>query len=304
MCQQLNNVRFVVTGDEINTDSAVIISNHKSLADFIAMAYLARFSNNVKPSGKETLQTFKHLTLPRINFFSWFRLWRVPSLRVLINLAKCDENWELEQSLNKVVFGSVMKTKVPEWIVLFPEVNIWTEEDSCLQKVQSEKFFLPKLQKVLYPRFSAFYNVISTLNKKKHSKFNKLYDVSILYDFGFENNQCLPSTISGPANTEAFVQSGIPFDISPNLIEIFSSATPITIYINVKSKTLQRIPTKRNKMEKWLEHTWVEKDKFLEQWESNLSKPSSKAADLICNTSKSNTQTHSPIKIGLSKIKL
>lgn len=291
-----------MSGDDVNTDSAIIISNHKSLADFIAMAYLARYTNDMLNS-KEKEKSFKNLTLPRINFFTWFKLWRIPSIRVLINLAKCDENWELENSLSKIVFGKILKSKVPEWIVLFPEVNIWTEEDSSLQKAQSEKFYLPTLQNILYPRFSAFYNVISTLNSKGHSKFNQLYDVSILY----ESQNRESTTPANRPHTDEFNAVGSSESpqgnavslITPNLLEIFSSDNPMTIHIHVKSKRLLRVPTKRSKIEKWLENTWVEKDKFLDQWKTDLSKEST----FSVNNGKIIPQNSSPpIKTGLFRL--
>lgn len=297
----MNGVNFVVSGDDINTESAIIISNHKSLVDFIAMAYLAKYTNDML-NKREKEKSFKNLTLPRINFFTWFKLWRIPSIRVLINLAKCDENWELENSLSKIVFGKILKSKVPEWIVLFPEVNIWTEEDSSLQKAQGEKFYLPALQNILYPRFSAFYNVISSLNSKEHSKFNQLYDISILYEWGSIESKTLTNK---PPTDElnSVYSSGIPKGhdmnlISPSLLEIFSSDNPITIYIHVKSKRLLRVPTKRSKIEKWLENTWVEKDKFLEQWKADLLKATTFSVD----NSKPPQINPSPIKTGLFRL--
>jgi 1-acyl-sn-glycerol-3-phosphate acyltransferase len=297
----MNGVNFVVTGDDINTDSAIIISNHKSLVDFIAMAYLARYTNDML-NNEENEKSFKNLTLPRINFFTWFKLWRIPSIRVLINLAKCDENWELESSLSKIVFGKILKSKVPEWIVLFPEVNIWTEEDSSLQKAQGEKFYLPTLQNILYPRFSAFYNVISTLNSKEHSKFNQLYDVSVLYESKSIESKT-PTNKASKDESNAVSSSETPQDkgvnlVSPNLLEIFSSDNPITIHIHVKSKRLLRVPTKRSKIEKWLENTWVEKDKFLDQWKTDLSKATT------FSVNKGRTPQNSPpqIKTGVFRL--
>lgn len=240
------------------------------------MAYLARHTNDMLKD-KENEKSFKNLTLPRINFFTWFKLWRIPSIRVLINLAKCDENWELENTLSKIVFGKILRSKVPEWIVMFPEVNIWTDEDSSLQKIQSEKFYLPTLQNILYPRFSAFYNVVSTLNTKEYSKFTQLYDVTVLYESKTTEVGKLANKPPTSANIEVSPsQKSVNRElnlVSPSLLEIFSSRTPITIHIHVKSKRLLRVPTKRSKLEKWLENTWVEKDKFLEQWKAEISKP-------------------------------
>ncbi|CUM47930.1 uncharacterized protein AC631_05126 [Debaryomyces fabryi] len=263
------------------------------------MAYLARYTNDMLKD-KENEKSFKNLTLPRINFFTWFKLWRIPSIRVLINLAKCDENWELENTLSKIVFGKILKSKVPEWIVLFPEVNIWTEEDSSLQKIQSEKFYLPTLQNILYPRFSAFYNVVSTLNSKEYSKFNQLYDVSVLYESKTTGTMTL--TNKQPASESIAIsplQKSLNSEmnlVSPSLLDIFSSENPITVHIHVKSKRLLRVPTKRSKIEKWLENTWVEKDKFLEQWKAEISKPTVSVYN--CKTSQNSIP---PIKTGVEK---
>lgn len=169
-------------------------------------------------------------------------VWRMPCFRVLCNMAKCDENWELDTSLLEPVFEEIQRSKFPEWIVLFPEVNIWTKEDAELQKLQCEKFYLPVLLNVLYPRFSGFYNVINALSSKSNFKFSKLYDISIIYH---QKNR-----------------------VSPSLIGFFASEAPLTVTVHIKSKFLSRVPVKRSKLERYLEHAWVEKDRLLIQLES------------------------------------
>ncbi|WEJ96352.1 putative acyltransferase [Yamadazyma tenuis] len=148
----LNGVNYIVTGDLITSESAVFISNHSSLVDHFAINYLSRhsFSKN------------KELEVPVVNFFTWFLLWKVPNINILRNMAKCDENWELDHSLNEVFFSKLFASKKVEWLVLFPEVNIFTAESSALQKIQCEKFYLPLLKNLLYPRFSSLHNVVST----------------------------------------------------------------------------------------------------------------------------------------------
>lgn len=210
------------------------------------MAYLARYSDSKSQTENELL------TLPRINFFSWFLLWRIPTLRILFNQAKCDENWELEQPLSEFFFRKILMSQNPEWIVLFPEVNVWTEADSALHKKQSEKYYLPILQNVLYPRFSSFYNVITTLHTKENYKVSNLYDITILY-----KKQQNP-VHEGVTDEDYYV----PFK-PPTLLQIFSSQVPITVTINVKSKVLSRISVKRKRLERWLEHSWVDKDKLI-----------------------------------------
>lgn len=155
---------------------------------------------------------------------------------------KCDENWELEKGLSFCLFEKVITSKIPEWIVIFPEVNIWTEEGANLQGRQSEKYYLPNLRHTLYPRFSAFYNAISSIRIFNNYKFTKLYDLSIYYE------------VQNKSDKET---------ILPSLIDIFANEYPITINVDIKSKSLVRVPAKRHKLEKWLEKVWCEKDKHL-----------------------------------------
>lgn len=179
----------------------------------------------------------------------------VPTLRTFFNLAKCDENWELDSLLCEKLFKPIFESGVPEWIVLFPEVNIWTQEDSNLVKKQCQKYFLPNLENVLYPRFSGFYNVMSTFDTNPN-KFTRLYDITISYTRKIE-----------PFG-EVELRDHLPIPITPpSLLEFFTtnsdSGRNLEVNIHVKSKLLSRIPTKRRKIEKWLEKSWMEKDRIL-----------------------------------------
>lgn len=184
-------------------------------------------------------------------------------------MTKCDENWELEKQLSDVFFNKVLSSKNVEWIVMFPEVNIWSQNDYSLHRQQSEKYYLPILENLLYPRFSSFYNLISTFHNKKVNQFSNLYDVTILYQRPLK-----PGTYS-------------PFT-PPTLLQIFSSQEPISVTIHIKSRLLSRVPGKRKRLERWLEHEWVSKDRLITQ---------------ICNNSEVEESTNtSIIDIPLSSI--
>ncbi|KAK6455126.1 uncharacterized protein RJT20DRAFT_54878 [Scheffersomyces xylosifermentans] len=210
------------------------------------MAYLARYANSHCSSANQVGEN--RLTLPRINFFTWFLIWRVPTLRILLNFAKCDENWELEEGLVGTVFQKVLRSKFPEWVILFPEVNIWTPEDASLQNKQSEKYYLPVLRNLLYPRFSGFANTMCAMKSAGNFKFTKIYDITLLYQKHIPSGSAADDTM-----------------YTPTLLESFTSKSPITITINVQTKSLSRIPVKRTKLERYLEHTWRDKDKLLIQ---------------------------------------
>ncbi|ODQ81276.1 hypothetical protein BABINDRAFT_160646 [Babjeviella inositovora NRRL Y-12698] len=286
-----NEVKIVVTGDEMEIDLALIVCNHASLADHLVMAHVARVTAQKGYDNKQG--SIKSLILPRINFFTWFSLWQIPSVRVFGKMLKSDENWELDDTLSNQLFSKVSTNAHPEWVILFPEVNIWTKEDAYLQQRQSEMYFTPVFQNLLYPRFSALANALSAL-KMNNSLFSKYYDVTIVYyrprilhaasdaqspSFltGALSSFPVTSTLlgasaqaSGTVKTEA---PGGSFEIineesfdPPSLLEIFSKKpSNLLVRVHVKSRLLSRVPTKRKKLEKWLENSWKEKDKLIDE---------------------------------------
>lgn len=227
-----NQIEFQVTGDAITSESCVFISNHQALADHLAVNYLARHSYLANSD----------LEVPMVNFFTWFLSWRVPTLRILVNMAKNDENWELDSLLCECFFRKLLDSRKTEWLVVFPEVNIFTEQSRNLQQIQSDKFYLPVFNWVLYPRFSAFYNVMSMVKHNSY-KFRKLYDLTIFYYYINEFNETV--------------------HFSPTLLETFSFEYKIYVNIHVKFKHFARVSGNRSKMEKWLEKTWMEKDQMM-----------------------------------------
>ncbi|PVH20966.1 hypothetical protein CXQ85_004482 [Candidozyma haemuli] len=228
---ELNRVSVEVKGDEIDPFSAVFMANHQSLADYIALAAVAHKFRK----GENGAIPWE--SVPQVNFFTWFTLARAPTVKALFNMTRCDENWELAQSQSDRMFKRVRDSNAPEWVVLFPEVNIWTSETSYLQSIQAHKYFLPEMRSVLYPRFSNFSNAIWSLRgekvTRKAARFSTLYDVSIVHN--------KPVT----------------------LLEYFSCKEPHVVTIHVKKKSLDKIPLRKPKMEKWLEKTWVEKNKLV-----------------------------------------
>lgn len=232
----MNNVNIEITGDAMTSESAIFLSNHQSLVDHIVINYLAKYTHLVN----------NDIDAPTVNFFTWFLIWKVPTLRILLNLAKNDENWELDPNLNEIFFNK-LNYKKTQWLVLFPEVNIYTKMSSEIQKIQCQRFYLPVFQNVLYPRFSSFYNV---MNMNSKIRFNKLYDLTI----------CYYKTVD---HQKQYFQ--------PTLLQIFSDPDPIFVTIDVKFKLLSKVSLNRNKLEKWLEKTWIDKDNYLQQLYSSPS---------------------------------
>lgn len=160
---------------------------------------------------------------------------------MIFNMMKCDENWELDNESAAYTLQPLLSSKILEWVVVFPEVNLWSEESNLRNLEQAEKYFLPQFSHVLYPRFSSMHNIINILNKKD-TNYKVMYDLTITYKIGTDReHQC------------------------PTLIQVFSSLQPIHVNIHIKAKLLSRVPVKRVKLEKYMEKLWVEKDKTLLQ---------------------------------------
>lgn len=237
---ELNRVTIECIGDEIDPFSAVLLANHQLLADYVVVAALAHKPRK-DASGKKLIQ---REATPQVNFFTWFTLSRAPSVKTLINMLRCNENWELQLQQSDRLFRRVCASSAPEWVVLFPEVNIWTEETAYLQSIHSRRYFLPRMTLVLYPRFSSLYNTVWLLRKEraftKIPKFTTLYDLLIVH--------------SKPVT----------------LLEFFSCKGGHKVVVNVKQRSFQKVPLRRPKLEKWLENCWVEKNKQIRGMKNTL----------------------------------
>ncbi|KAH3669068.1 hypothetical protein OGAPHI_001664 [Ogataea philodendri] len=251
---ELNDVEIEIVGDQLEAENALFISNHASLVDYIIYPYLVlksirkpselgsarKHEKNNEPE-KLFAQDLSSILLPKVSFFTWYSIWTIPSLRVFKNVFQADENWELNNETLAFVFKDLLESEAIEWLVTFPEVNIFTKKDAKLQQGLSEKFYLPNLKNLLYPRYSSFANVVSGLHK---TQFTRLYDTSIMY---------YRQAPGEPVSFEA-----------PNLLEVFGLYSgKITIKIHIHAKMMSRIPLKRNKLEKWLEGKWIKKDRLI-----------------------------------------
>lgn len=195
------------------------MANHQSLVDFLVVLLLKHNEQVSVPV--------------QVNFFSWFNLWRVPTIKTIYHMIKCDENWELSQSWTTQIFGRVVESAKPEWVVLFPEVNIHSPVTAYLQRLQSERYGLPYFDHVLYPRYSGILNAITAVNTAS-DKFRRFYDLSISYD--------LPRTLVG----------------------LFASK-PVRATVRVRSWPISKVPRRRKRLEKFIESIWVAKENALEK---------------------------------------
>lgn len=134
-----------IDGDDL--PPGVIISNHPSLVDFIVLS----------PSCPQ--------------YFTWFHLWRVPSVHGLWNMARADENWKLSPMAEYQLSPHI---EVP--VVVFPEVNVFSHKALDIQNLYSQLAYGPRFEQVLHPRYMA------VANMQRMAGSHRWYDATITYN--------------------------------------------------------------------------------------------------------------------------
>ncbi|GME86402.1 unnamed protein product [Ambrosiozyma monospora] len=176
---ELNGVQVIITGDELELDNSLVISNHASLVDYLIFPFLTlksiehQFPDNKPTEDKIDKKEKKdkytklmdlreriickdltsNLLIPKMNFFTWFHIWNMPSLKLFKNISETDENWELDSNTLHSIFKNYLDdsdaSESPSWLVSFPEVNIFTEADLKIQSELSDKIIQIKFHQVI-----------------------------------------------------------------------------------------------------------------------------------------------------------
>ncbi|ODV60738.1 Mum3p ASCRUDRAFT_8338 [Ascoidea rubescens DSM 1968] len=299
--QYLINIKlnFFITGDTIDLDNnSIILSNHKSLLDYLIFPYLSNYfiklynKNNKNGKDKEDSKIFINL-----NFLTWALIWQFPSLKLFLNLFNLNENWLLNnddltylfekknllQSFSNHTHDDEKNTNTNKnknknininWLILYPEVNIFTLKNLKIQNNNSVTYKF--LSNLLYPRFSflyPFFNYLDDLNinNKKFinlndfnsfNNYNRIYDISIIYYIIGNNNH------SHNHNHNHDGENDLNFNFNPPTILqllLSNNIKSLNIRININSiqyPKLRHLKKKKN-FEKWFESYWFKKDKSI-----------------------------------------
>lgn len=230
-------IKIVISGINLK-DSAIqdqllnsiVMSNHRSLFDYLLINYL---KNLVEKATGEKIT---------LNFFTWNSIWNLPVNKFYKSIVNNDENWVMNKIRLKTEINNLIVKNKYNWIVHFPEVNIFDDEIKIIQHQQADLNYLPKYNELLYPRFKNFTNFIESQQEDNATSIKNLLDLTILYYHPIK---------------ETF--------ITPTILEILTVKQPILIiHVDFKLKSLIKLPTKPRKLEKWLEDDWNEKDKMID----------------------------------------
>lgn len=245
-----SGVEVVVSGDPLTTGNALLLANHVLVADHLVVHLLAKQTIAAPPAVLRLLGWWHYTEpleaegatagRPDVFFFSWLSLWSFPSVRAFHHMLHLDENWSLEPGLVQEVFGGIGTSDTPDWVVCFPETNVWSTAACQRQNTQARVYCQPPLSQVLYPRCAMVQNAVEGLR----SKVSKVYDLTIRYE---------------QAAMEGATPATSP--TTPSLVEVLTS--PVTVYVHVEAVPMRSVPARPRKLHRWLEKRWFAKERAL-----------------------------------------
>lgn len=158
--------------DNLNFMTTLLISNHRSLMDYVLIQYLVKTRMESK-EGSTISRISKRgiiwryfntqkLEGMRLQHLSWGQIVKFPTLLFGIHILFTDEN----NSVKTEDLEFLLKNSYNQTVVLFPEVNIMTTELSIVQRtLNKNKSFGTQFRNVLNPRFKSFVHTIDCFAK-------------------------------------------------------------------------------------------------------------------------------------------
>ncbi|KAK9454549.1 hypothetical protein V1511DRAFT_471100 [Dipodascopsis uninucleata] len=265
--ETVNKFQISFSGDILEPNSsAILVCNHRSYADYILLHAL---SNIYGMQG-------------RLRFLAWRSVFFIPSLRWLFKSFWVSQDWTFDcQADKEALFQDIFIE--PIWLVTFPETIKYSLELNQEHQRYCRANGLPRFLHLLYPRFEAFVPTMKHVQKETDIKL--VYDVTFIYrrthDLRFSISKKLamppPTATSTPTRKVSDAEDQVQGDkdegpLTKNLSRIalslrdilFGSHNTWELHVHVRRLSVLQLPTHRRGLEKWLEKTWVRKDKLLD----------------------------------------
>ncbi|OTB02103.1 hypothetical protein M426DRAFT_322931 [Hypoxylon sp. CI-4A] len=229
--EDLNGARIAFSGDSLPLrESAVVISNHVTWADFYMIQALALRSGMLGQC-----RWFAKIQLRWVPFLGW-GLWAM-------GMPMVSRNWMRDQRELQRVFGGIVRRKWPMWLISFSEATRFTPKKYEESKSWCKQNGRPQPLHLLYPRTKGFVTTVQQLRKAPHVK--AVYDFTIAY------------------------QQKDKFHVAPNMWETLktpglSVAHGYKFHIHARRFLLEDLPSTDEELAKWLEQRWVEKGEWLD----------------------------------------
>ncbi|KAI5861863.1 1-acyl-sn-glycerol-3-phosphate acyltransferase [Durotheca rogersii] len=227
-----NGAHITFSGERLPMrESAVVVSNHVTWADFYMIQALALRSDMLGQC-----RWFAKIQLRMVPFLGW-GLWAM-------GMPMVTRNWMRDQRELQRVFGGIVRRKWPTWLISFSEATRFTPQKYEESKIWCSQNGRPQPLHLLYPRTKGFVATVQHLRKAPHVK--AVYDITIAYQ-----------------------QKGR-FHVAPSMWETLklsdlSGSEGYRFYIHVRRFPLEELPHLDEELAAWLEQRWIEKGEWLDE---------------------------------------
>lgn len=290
------HIRLVITGD-LNTENEVdltglkfIMSNHRSIFDYVLLQYIFQNSNDIGVHPKY--------------MFTWGKIIKIPGFQTILNVFQKNENYKLKTFENEDNYNKFMP------LILFPEVNVMTKEVKIVHDKLCVQNGTRVYKECLSPRYDSLLQLIEMIEKSKSIDDNYFYNVTLTYykleaileandehiclahkqqpDYGYLKNPLswyklvLDFNQRNQTNQEKSKQQNQSkckyqlLQIIPSLVECFfafnrTEKQPLIIRVHIEKIPMSIFKDKsKKKIELFLENKFASKDDIIQQFENGL----------------------------------
>ncbi len=159
-------VQFIMTGDELKTDeNAVIIVNHQSFADAVALFALVH----------------KYGRLGDLSYFAKDSIKFWPGIGWGLRFVNCiflKRNWDIDRARLDDTFSKITRNNLPFWFINFVEGTRLTPEKLERSRAYARRRGIFSPRHVLIPRTRGFTAAVEALRDRTGA----VYDVAIGYE--------------------------------------------------------------------------------------------------------------------------
>ncbi|KAI0175635.1 1-acyl-sn-glycerol-3-phosphate acyltransferase [Hypoxylon sp. FL1284] len=229
--ERCNGARITFSGDPLPMrESAVVVSNHVSWADFYMIQALALRSGMLGQC-----RWFAKDQLRWVPFLGW-GLWAM-------GMPMVTRKWMRDQRELQRVFSGIVHRRWPIWLISFSEATRFTPNKYHESKIWCKQNGRPQPLHLLYPRTKGFVTTVQHLRKAPH--------VKAVYDFAI-----------------AYQHKGT-FHVAPSMWDTLrlpriSESQGYKFHVHVRRYPLEELPHTDEELAKWLEQRWVDKGEYLD----------------------------------------
>ncbi|KAI1329650.1 1-acyl-sn-glycerol-3-phosphate acyltransferase [Xylariaceae sp. FL0255] len=227
-----NGAKIKFYGDSLpRKESAIVVSNHVTWADFYMIQALAMRSGMLGQC-----RWFAKIQLRLVPFLGW-GLWAM-------GMPMVSRKWMRDQREMQRVFSGIVDRKWPVWLISFSEATRFTPQKYEEARAWCKQNGRPLPKHVLYPRTKGFVTTVQNLRKTGHVK--AVYDLTIAYQHKgkFHEAPTMWGTLHLPA---------------------ISSVHGYGFHVMARRFPLGELPHTDEELAAWLEKRWVEKGNWLEE---------------------------------------